>query len=56
MMYMYIFVDVHAFIRDLQIYDGDVNENVSSKYHFAPVEVFHDYSISFRSYNVGEVS
>ena len=41
--------------RDLKIYDGDVVENVTSKYDFVAVYVFRDYSVSFTSYNVGEV-
>ena len=44
-------------VRDFKIYDGEVNENVTSKYNFALLQVFRDNSISlFSSYNVGEVS
>ena len=42
--------------RDLKIYDNDVDENVTAKENFALVKVFRDYSISFTSHNVGEVS
>ena len=38
-----------------KIYDRDVDENVTSEYNFALVLVFRDFSISFTSYNVGEV-
>ena len=33
-----------------------VDENITSKYTFALLKVFCDYSVSFTSYNMGEVS
>lgn len=35
---------------------GTVDENVTSKYNLALSKVFRDYSVSFTSYNMGEVS
>ena len=43
-------------IRGLKIYDGDVNDKVTSKYHLALPRVFRGYSVSFTSYSLGEVS
>ena len=42
--------------KDPKIYNGDFNENVTLKYHFALSKFFRGYSISFTSYNSGEVS
>ena len=42
--------------RDFEIYDGDFDENATSKYNFPLSFTFRICSISFMSYSVGEVS